>query len=235
METIAMIPTYNEASNIKNVIGDVLNCGIDIEVLIVDDMSPDGTYKIVEDMAKTNPKVHLLLRKEKRGRGYAGKDGFKKAIEMGAKYIVEMDADGSHSPKYLPGFRDMMQSCDVVIGSRYVNGGKDEERTVLRQIVSNMSKWYLGFVLGVKIKDPTSGYRMFKKEVLEKFAGNLKANDPFIVTEVIYYLKKFGFTIKEYPIEFLSRASGESKLKPWTLVKYLFKVLRLKVTPQASS
>jgi len=233
METIAMIPTYNEASNIKRIIEDVLSCGIDIEVLIVDDMSPDGTYKIVEETAKTNPKVHLLLRKEKRGRGYAGKDGFKKAIEMGAKYIVEMDGDGSHSPKYLPGFLDMIQSCDAVIGSRYVSGGKDEERTPLRRIVSNMSKWYLGFVLGVKIKDPTSGYRMFRKEALEKFVDKLQANDPFIVTEVIYYLKKYGCAVKEYPIEFLSRASGESKLKPWTLVKYLFKVLKLKVRQNA--
>ncbi|MCL1972693.1 MAG: polyprenol monophosphomannose synthase [Endomicrobia bacterium] len=231
MEIMAMIPTYNEASNIKQMIDDVLNCGVsDIEVLIVDDMSPDGTYKIVEEISKTNPKVHLLLRKEKKGRGFAGKDGFKKAIEMGAKYVVEMDGDGSHAPKYIPGFREMINDCDVVIGSRYVNGGKDENRTFLRQVVSNLSKLYLSTVLGVKIKDPTSGYRMFKSEVLAKFADSLKADDPFIVTEVIYYLKKYNFKIKEYPIEFLSRMSGESKLRPWTLIKYLFKVLKLKLT-----
>lgn len=230
MEIMVMIPTYNEATNIRQMIDDVLNCGAATEVLIVDDMSPDGTYKIVEEIAKTNPKVHLLLRKEKKGRGYAGKDGFKKAIEMGAEYIVEMDGDGSHSPKYIPGFREMINSCDVVIGSRYVNGGKDENRTFLRQAVSNLSKLYLTIVLGVKIKDATSGYRMFKKEVLEKFADSLKANDPFIVTEVVYYLKKYKFSVKEYPIEFLSRMSGESKLRPWTLIKYLFKVLKLKIT-----
>lgn len=230
MKTIAMIPTYNEASNIKQIISDVLNCGANVEVLIVDDMSPDGTYKIVEEIAKTNPKVHLLLRKEKKGRGYAGKDGFKKAIEMNADYIVEMDGDGSHNPKYIPKFIDAMQTCDIVIGSRYVNGGKDEERSLLRQVVSNLSRWYLAFVLGVKIKDPTSGYRMFKKDALEKFVENLKANDPFIVTEVLYYVKKNNFVVKEYPIEFLSRISGESKLKPWTLIKYLFKVLKLKIT-----
>ncbi|MCL2144312.1 MAG: polyprenol monophosphomannose synthase [Endomicrobia bacterium] len=231
MEIIAMIPTYNEASNIKRMIDDVLNCGAaDIEVLIVDDMSPDGTYKTVEEILKTNPKVHLLLRKEKKGRGYAGKEGFKKAIEMGAKYIVEMDGDGSHSPKYIPGFCEMINGCDVVIGSRYVKGGKDENRTFLRQFVSNLSKLYLSIVLGVKIKDPSSGYRMFKSEVLEKFVDKLNANDPFIVTEVIYYLKKYNFKIKEYPIEFLSRMSGESKLRPWTLIKYLFKVLKLRLS-----
>lgn len=230
MEIMAMIPTYNEASNIKQMIDDVLNCGADTEVLIVDDMSPDGTYKIVEEIAKTNPKVHLLLRKEKKGRGYAGKDGFLKAIEMGAKYIVEMDGDGSHSPKYIPGMREMINNCDVVIGSRYVKGGKDEKRSLFRQMISNPSRWYLSFILGVKIKDATSGYRMFKREALETFADKLNANDPFIVSEVLYYIKKNKFTVKEYPIEFLSRMSGESKLRPWTMIKYLFKVLKLKFT-----
>lgn len=230
METVVMIPTYNEASNIKQVINDILNCGIDTDVLVVDDMSPDGTYKIVEEMSKTNPKVHLLLRKENRGRGYAGKDGFKKAIEMGAKYIVEMDGDGSHSPKYIPGFRETINNCDVVIGSRYVKGGKDENRTLLRQVVSNLSRWYLAFILGVKVKDATSGFRMFKREVLKTFVDKLKASDPFIVSEVLYHVRKNKFTIKEYPIEFLSRISGESKLHPWTLIKYLFKVLKLRIT-----
>lgn len=230
MEIMAMIPTYNEATNVKQMIEDVLNCGADTEVLIVDDMSPDGTYKIVEEISKTNPKVHLLLRKEKKGRGYAGKDGFKKALEMGAKYIVEMDGDGSHSPKYIPGMREMINDCDVVVGSRYIKGGKDEKRSLFRQMVSNPSRWYLSFILGVKIKDATSGYRMFKREVLEAFVDNLKANDPFIVSEVLYYIKKNKFTVKEYPIEFLSRMSGESKLRPWTMIKYLFKVLKLRIT-----
>ena len=149
---------------------------------------------------------------------------------MGANFIVEMDADGSHSPKYLPGFRKTIENCDAVIGSRYINGGKDEERTFLRQIVSEFSRRYLSFILGVKVKDPTSGYRMFKKEVLQSFASKLTANDPFIVSEVLYYLRKNNFKISEYPIEFLSRISGQSKLRPWTLIKYLFKVLKLRLS-----
>jgi len=229
MKTIAMIPTYNEASNAAQIISSVLNCGADVDVLIVDDMSPDGTYKIVEDVARTNSKVHLLLRKENRGRGYAGKDGFKKALEMGADFIVEMDGDGSHDPKYIPAFLEKIKNCDAVIGSRFISGGKDEERGFLRHAVSNFSRIYLSFVLGVKIKDPTSGYRMFKREVLASFVDKLKAGDPFIVTEVLYCLKKNNFKIEEYPIEFLSRFSGESKLRPLTLVKYLFKVLKLKI------
>jgi dolichol-phosphate mannosyltransferase len=230
METVVVIPTYNEASNIKQIIDDVLNCGTDADVLIVDDTSPDGTYKIVKEIAKTNNKVHLLVRKEKRGRGYAGKDGFIKALEMGAKYIVEMDGDGSHQPKYIPNFIKAIENYDIVIGSRYINGGKDEARSLARKIISGFSKWYITFFLGIMVKDPTSGYRMFKREVLEKIANILTASDPFIITEVLYHIKKNNFKIKEYPIIFLERFSGESKLISLTLVKYLFKILKLKIT-----
>jgi dolichol-phosphate mannosyltransferase len=230
MKTVVMVPTYNESSNIKLVIGEILNCGANADVLIVDDMSPDGTYKIVEEISKTNNKVHLLLRKERKGRGYAGKDGFLKALDMKADYIVEMDGDGSHSPKYIPEFLKTIENCDVVIGSRYINGGKDEERSILRQIVSNFSRRYLSFVLGVKIQDPTSGYRMFKRSALAKFAAELTASDPFIVTEVLYKIKENNLKVKEYPIIFLARFPGKSKLRPVTLITYLFKVLKLKLT-----
>ncbi|MDR3307151.1 MAG: polyprenol monophosphomannose synthase [Endomicrobium sp.] len=230
MKTIVMVPTYNEASNIKLMIDEILNCGADADVLIVDDMSTDGTYKIVEEISKTNNKVHLFLRREKKGRGYAGKDGFLKALDMGADYIIEMDGDVSHSPKYIPGFLKTIENCDVVIGSRYVNGGKDEDRSIVRQVVSNFSRRYLSFVLGVKIQDPTSGYRMFKRAALAKFAAELTASDPFIITEVLYKIKKNNLKVKEYPIMFLARFSGKSKLRPGTLITYLFKVLKLKLT-----
>jgi dolichol-phosphate mannosyltransferase len=230
MKTVVMLPTYNEASNIKFVIDEILNCGADLDILIVDDMSPDKTYKIVEEISKTSNKVHLLLRKEKKGRGYAGKDGFLKALAMEADYIVEMDSDGSHSPKYIPEFLKIIENYDVVIGSRYINGGKDEERSIIRQIVSNFSRWYLSFVLGVKIQDPTSGYRMFKRAALAKFATELTASDPFIITEVLYKIKENNLKVKEYPITFLARFSGKSKLRLGTLITYLFKVLKLKLT-----
>jgi dolichol-phosphate mannosyltransferase len=230
MKTVVMVPTYNEAPNIKLVIDEILNCGVNVDVLIVDDMSPDGTYKIVEEISKTNNKVHLLLRKEKKGRGYAGKDGFLKALDMRTDYIVEMDGDGSHSPKYIPEFLKTIENYDVVIGSRYIKGGKDEERSILRQIVSNFSRRHLSFVLGVKIQDPTSGYRMFKREALTKFAAELTASDPFIVTEVLYKIKEKNLKVKEYPIIFLARFSGKSKLRLGTLITYLFKVLKLKLT-----
>ncbi|MDR2616455.1 MAG: polyprenol monophosphomannose synthase [Endomicrobium sp.] len=232
MKIVVMIPTYNEVSNIEKVICDVLKSVPNAEVLVVDDMSPDGTYKIVKEIAKQNSKVHLLLRKEKKGRGYAGKDGFIKALEMNADFIVEMDGDGSHDPKYISEFLKVIKDCDVVIGSRYIGCGKDEERTLLRKLISKFSKLYISTILGVTIKDPGSGYRMYKKDALTKFVYELRASDPFIVTEIIYQLKKNNLKVKESPIIFLKRFSGESKLRPVTLIKYLFKVLKLKMLGQ---
>lgn len=229
MKIIAVIPTYNESGNIKTLVGQLLSIPLPIEVLVADDNSPDGTWKIVEELSKTDPKVHLLLRKERRGRGWAGIDGFKKALEMGADYVVEMDGDGSHSPKFIPDFLKASEKADIVVGSRYVSGGKDEQRSFLRQIISNFARKYLSFVVGVRLNDPTSGFRFFKKEALKKILPSLKARDPFIVTEVIYFAKKNKLVLQEVPIEFLQRISGESKLKPSTLIKYLFRVWKLKL------
>lgn len=230
MDTLAIVCTYNEATNIEKVINDILNCGLnDIEVLVADDVSPDGTYKIVEDMAKKDSRIHLLLRKTNKGRGYAGIDAFKWALEHNAKHIVELDGDGSHNPKYIKYFRETINSCDVVIGSRYVSGGSDTQRGILRQTVSLLSRKYLKIILGIDVCDPTSGYRMFKQEIVRSFINKLTAADPFIVTEMLYFAKQSKAVIKEYPIDFLERVSGQSKLRPLTLVKYLGKVLKLRI------
>lgn len=229
MDIIAVIPTYNEAGNIKQVVSEILALPLNIEVLVVDDFSPDGTYKLVEEMARTDKRVHLLLRKENRGRGWAGIDGFKKALEMGAKYVVEMDGDGSHSPAYIPTLFANAAGGGIVIGSRYVAGGKDEARTALRKTISGFARRYLSFVLGIKVKDPSSGFRLFERGALEKILPRLSARDPFIVTEVLFYAKKNSIKISEIPIEFLPRIAGESKLKPLTLLKYLLRVWLLKL------
>jgi dolichol-phosphate mannosyltransferase len=228
MDILAVIPTYNESGNIKQVVSEILALPLNIEVLVVDDLSPDGTYKIVEEMAESDKRVHLLLRKENRGRGWAGIDGFKKALEMGAKYIVEMDGDGSHAPKYIPAFVANAQDGGMVIGSRYVAGGKDESRTLLRRMISGFARRYLSFAIGVKIADPTSGFRLYEKSALQKITGSLSARDPFIVAEVLFYAKKNKIATKEVPIEFMPRIAGESKLQALTLLKYLFRALLLR-------
>ena len=228
MEILAVIPTYNEAGNIEQLIREILSLPLPVEVLVVDDLSPDNTYKIVENLAKDNHKVHLLLRKDNRGRGLAGIDGFKKALEMGARYIVEMDADMSHSPKFIPEFMKKLSDAGIVSGSRYLEGGKDEKRSFVRKAISSFARKYLSFILGINLSDPTSGFRLFRKEALEKIVPFLKARDPFIVTEVFFYAKQLGIKVSEVPIEFYSRVSGESKLKLSTLFKYLLRVWKLK-------
>lgn len=236
MDIVAMVPTYNEAGNVSALITELCSLPLDLHVLIVDDNSPDGTGKIVGDIAKTNNRVHLLNRTERRGRGWAGIEGFKKALYMGANYVVEMDGDMSHAPKYIFVLREALKApgFDVAIGSRYVPGGRDEQRTLLRQLISNFARLYLSFALGVDIKDPTSGYRMFSRGALEKILPHLTARDPFIVSEVLYFLKRTGMKIVEVPIEFMPRGTGESKLKPATLIKYLLRVLQLRLTGKSA-
>jgi len=228
MNIVVMIPTFNEAGNIEKLINELLNLPLDLHVLVADDSSPDGTYKIVENLAAKAPRVHLLLRKENRGRGWAGIDGFRKAVEMNANFIVEMDGDLSHSPKFIVPFLEKVKVADIVSGSRYLKGGKDENRSLIRKLISYFARRYLSIVLGINLTDPTSGYRLFKKEALEKIIPFLRARDPFIVTEVFFYAKKMGLTVVEMPIEFFSRGMGVSKLKISTLLKYLLRVWQLK-------
>lgn len=225
---VVMIPTYNEKENIPILIDELLKLPLDLKILVVDDNSPDETFKVVDKISKSNSRVCLLLRKENRGRGSAGIDGFKKAIELGADYVVEMDGDMSHSPKFIPVFYERIQSADIVIGSRYIKDAKDEKRTFIRKLISVFARNYISIILGLKIADPTSGFRMFKKDALIKILPHLTANDSFIVTEVLFYAKRYGLKIVEFPIEFYERASGKSKLKSSTLIKYLFRVLKLK-------
>jgi|YNPNPStandDraft_1061719.scaffolds.fasta_scaffold122779_2 dolichol-phosphate mannosyltransferase len=226
MKTIIFIPTYNEAENIQQLITELISLYPDYEILVVDDNSPDGTANIIKNL--NNPKIHLFVRKEQRGRGLAGIFGFKKSIELGADYIIEMDGDLSHSPKYISDFIRELKEHDVVLGSRYIKSGKDEQRTILRKIISFIARKYIQFILGLDINDPTTGFRAYRNYVLEKIVPHLKSKDPFICTEILYYCKKYNFNIKEIPICFEKRFAGKSKLNFIILLKYLFRVIQLK-------
>jgi len=231
MKTIVVIPTYNEAQNIMPLIGEVLRQRGDIEALVVDDDSPDGTWKLVKEAQGKNPRVHLLLRREKRGRGLAGLEGFTKALAMGADRIVEMDADFSHDPAYLPALLRASESADLVIGSRYVPGGRDEERGVMRRAVSSLARRYLKWILGLSVRDPASGYRCFRREALSSLmAGEIKAGDPFIIAEILFRSRRMGLRIAEVPIVFRERRAGGSKLSVLTLAGYCVKAVRLRLS-----
>ncbi len=228
MNVLIFIPTYNEAENILLLLEKIFEINKDYRVLIVDDNSPDGTADLVKRHYDEN-KIRVIVRKEERGRGLAGIRGFKEALKIGFDRLVEMDGDLSHSPEFLPLLIKESEKYDVVIGSRFIKGGKDKGRGFLREFISFFARKYISIVLGLKVKDITSGYRVFKPEVLERILPHLSAKDPFIVAESLYWTNRYGFSIKEVPIYFYNRNKGSSKLTPKILITYLFKVLKLSV------
>jgi dolichol-phosphate mannosyltransferase len=235
MKTVIVVPTYNEKKNIETLIKLIHQSVPAAQVLVVDDTSPDKTYELVQKLKKKDKKLHLLLRDRSiKGRGWAGRDGFVKALEMGADAAVEMDADLSHQPKYIPALIKPIAAgeADVVLGSRYMKGGKDIDRPFYRQITSNFAKNYLKCVLGLKAKDPTSGFRAYSKNALLKIkVGTLTARDPFTVSEILYRCYRAKLRIQETPITFIDRTQGESKLQITTLLKYLARALVLRFGP----
>lgn len=220
MSLAIVISTYNEKENISDLTTEILQLNIDVEIIVVDDDSPDGTYKIAQELALINPHIHLIHRKENRGRGLAGIVGFKYAINLeNIDYIVEMDADFSHQPKYILDFLKIIPEYDVVIGSRFINSGRDSERNILRRIVSKFARMYIQAITGIKIADPTSGFRCFKKSALQGIdLDTLTSQGPTIIIELLYYCHLKKYKIKEIPITFAERKKGVSKLGLNTLL-----------------
>jgi len=211
MKTMVMIPTYCEAENIERLIGQILGYASQVDILVVDDNSPDGTGQIIDKLSAENPRVHILHRKKLRGRGLAGIAGLRYALNWGAEAVVEMDADFSHDPKYLPALLEGLNEADVVLGSRFVRGGADVGRGWLRHAITVFANWYIRLVLKIKIKDCTSGYRIFKREVLETIdVDSLISRGPAIVQEILYSSILSGFRVKEVPIVFIDRQRGSS-------------------------
>jgi dolichol-phosphate mannosyltransferase len=229
MKTWITIPTYNEAENIRTLITEIRQIVPDADVLVIDDNSPDGTSGIVEEIKQQDARVHLLLRTTERGRGSAGRDGFKYALEQGAERAVEMDADYSHHPRYLPAILKASEKADVVLGSRYVKGGCETGRPVYRQLITKFVGVFLRKILGVAVRDPSSGYRCFRREVLLALdLDNLVSTGPSIVSELLYKARLKGFSFAEVPIVFEDRKLGSSKLDSRVLLETLRTVMRLR-------
>ena len=231
MKTFVLIPTYNEKENIRDLIDKILKLKIkNLHIVVADDNSPDGTWKIVQDISKKNKNVHLLLRKKDKGRGAAGKDGFIYCLKHNADIVVEMDADMSHDPKYIPLLIDELKNADLILGSRRVEGAEEIGRSFIRKIVTYFANLYIKRMLGLKVKDCNSGFRCFKREVLEKInPEKLESKGPAIVQEVLFKAHLRGFKIKEIPIKFVDRTKGKSKLGFPQLAAGYFMVLKLKI------
>jgi dolichol-phosphate mannosyltransferase len=231
MKIFVMIPTYNEKENIANLIDKILNLKIkNLHIVVADDNSPDKTWKIVQKISKKKKNVHLLLRKTQRGRGLGGRDGFIYCLKHGADIIVEMDADMSHDPKYIPLMLKELKNADLVLGSRRVKGSKEIGRGFIRRTITYFANLYIRLLLGLKVKDCNSGYRCFKRKVLEKInLEKIKSKGPAIVQEVLFKAHLKGFKIKEIPITFINRRKGKSKLGFEQLVAGYFMVTKLKI------
>lgn len=211
---LVIIPTYNEAANIGQLIPKVLDQDQRIEVLVVDDNSPDGTGDLVEEISRTNPRVHLLRRPAKGGLGTAYIAGFRWALEREYDYIFEMDADFSHDPKHLPEFLQAIQNADLVLGSRYLEGRVTVVNWPMgRLLLSYFANVYARFVTGLKIFDATGGFKCFRREVLEKIDLNsVRSNGYAFQIEMNFRAARLGFRVVEIPIVFVDRTDGTSKM-----------------------
>jgi dolichol-phosphate mannosyltransferase len=229
MKVMATIPTYNERENIRELVERILALGQNIEVVVADDDSPDGTWQVVEEMSTANPAIHLLHRKKNKGRGSAGKDAFHYAIAHGADLIIEMDGDLSHDRRFIPSLIEHSKTFDVVIGSRYISGGKDLRASFSRRLVSRVSNWYSRKLLGLTVLDCNSGFRCFRRKVFESVDPlSLKSTGPSIVHELLYKSFKNGYSIGEAPIEFIDRKHDQSKLTFKRLLNGLLMVYKIR-------
>ena len=214
MNILVCIPTYNEKENIEYIIADILSQGNDIEILIIDDNSPDGTASIVESLMQKEPRIHILKRPGKLGLGTAYVDGFTFGLTLPQiGYLMEMDADFSHDPKYLADFRKAIQDNDLVIGSRYSNGISIVNWPMSRLLLSYFASIYVRVITGMPVKDPTGGFKCFRREVLEWLdLKRIKSNGYGFQIEMNFYVWRGGFRIKEIPILFIDRQAGISKM-----------------------
>ncbi len=212
--TLIIIPTYNEAENIEIVIPQVLNSCPESDILVVDDNSPDGTSRIVEEISKKETRVRLLCRKGKGGLGTAYVAGFKYAIENGYEYVVEMDADSSHEPSEIPKFQKaLMNHADVAVGSRYAFGVSVLNWPMKRLLLSYGGNIFARVVTGVPVNDMTSGFKAFKIDVLKSINLNsIRSNGYAFQVEMNARAYRRGFKIVEVPIVFTERRVGTSKM-----------------------
>ncbi|MBP1718245.1 MAG: hypothetical protein H6Q43_1683 [Deltaproteobacteria bacterium] len=229
MKAIAMVPTYNEALNIEPLLRGILSQGPDVGAVVVDDSSPDGTAAIVERLAKEDPRVRLILRREERGRGTAGIVGFQYALQQGIPFIIEMDADFSHQPFYIPSFLRQMDDCDLLIASRLVSEGGERGRHILRRWITRLANFYVRLVLGLPVRDCTSGYRIFRREVLEAIElDQIMSRGPSVVEEVLYKAYRRGFRVKEVPYILEERQAGESTFNCKIMLDALKKIVAIR-------
>lgn len=230
MKALLIIPTYNEIANIKNIITASLSQSPDLYILIIDDNSPDGTAKAVKEMMENEPHINLIERPKKMGLGSAYVQGFKYALNNDYDYVLEMDADFSHNPADIPRLLEAAKKYDVVIGSRYCQGVNIINWPFRRLLISYFASKYVRIITGMPIKDPTSGFKCFRRRVLEAIDLNSILSDGYAFQiEMNFRAWVKGFTIYEIPIVFTERRDGVSKMSRQIVWEAAWMVWRLQI------
>jgi dolichol-phosphate mannosyltransferase len=231
---ITVIPTYNEADNIPVMVEALLSLGIDsLQVLIVDDNSPDGTGQVAEQLTQAHPgRVFVIHREGKLGLGTAYITGFRWALQNGAAFVIQMDADFSHSPKFIPQFLAEIPDYDVIVGSRYIKGGSVDENW-------GWGRWFLSWwansiwvrmILGARTRDATAGFKCWRRSALQAVnLDKIYSNGYVFQVEMCYVAEKLGLRIKEIPIHFEDRRVGRSKMSMRIKIDSAINVFRIRI------
>lgn len=231
IDTLVIIPTYNEKENIGRMAPAVLDVSPHVDILFVDDNSPDGTGVLADGLAAESPRIHVLHRTSKDGLGRAYIAGFRWALERDYRFIMEMDCDFSHDPREIPRFRDKaLTDSDLVLGSRYVGGIRVINWPLSRLMLSRGAGIYVQFITGMPFTDPTGGYKCFRRAVLESYNfDQVKANGYGFQIEMTHKAWMKGFRIGELPITFEDRQEGTSKMSGNIVYEALWVVWSLAV------
>jgi len=233
---LVVIPTYNEAENLESVVARLRPSVPEADVLVVDDGSPDGTGDIADRLAAADDSVHVLHRSEKAGLGAAYIAGFRWALSEGYDVVVEMDSDGSHAPEELPRLLTAAREADLVIGSRWVTGGQIRNWPLYRQIISIGGSTYARVLLRFPVRDSTSGYRAFRRQVLETLKLDEVASQGYCFQiDLAWKTWRSGFRVREVPITFTEREVGRSKMSRAIVLEALWRVAGWGLTSRSRS
>jgi dolichol-phosphate mannosyltransferase len=236
MKTLVLVPTYNERDNVVPLLTEILNLPVSLEALVIDDGSPDGTAALITEHFGANERVHLLKRPGKMGLGTAYAAGFHYALEKGFDAAITMDADFSHNPAHIPDLIAASNQADLVIGSRYVPGGKTVNWGRFRILISRVANLMAHFVLSLHPSDCTSGFRLYHCKTLREvdFEGVVAEGYSYLV-EILYRVESRHLRIEEIPITFIERRAGKSKISRKEIFKAIQTILRLRFGNAAKS
>jgi len=229
-KSLVIIPTYNELDNIKKLVPDILNRYENVDILVVDDNSPDGTGKYIAELSESDSRLKYILREQKMGLGTAYIAGFKYALQNSYAYIFEMDADYSHDPLEIDNFHKAIEDSDLVLGSRYLTGVNVVNWPMRRLLLSYFANLYTRLITGLPVHDATGGYKCFRREVLEAInLDKVKSNGYAFQIEMTFKAWKKGFRMKEISIIFIDRMKGKSKMSRKIVREAIFMVWKLRV------